>query len=103
MIYEDEKLGAAENVSFVDSVVRGSLSIAILVVIMLAPAITSLTLFGLTQLAIYAGLTAFIGWDPIYAVMKKAQPQRSVQSTATVASYPRREVPADSKAHKQAA
>ena len=103
MIYEDEKLGAAENVSFVDSVVRGSLSIAILVVIMLAPAITSLTLFGLTQLAIYAGLTAFIGWDPIYAVKKQAQPQRSMPPSATVASYPRREVPADSKAHKQAA
>jgi len=103
MTYEDEKFGAVENVGFVDGVVRGSLSIAILVAIMLVPSITSLTLFGLTQLAIYAGLTAFIGWDPIYAMMKQAEPQRTVQPTATVASYPRREAQADSKGHKQAA
>jgi hypothetical protein len=103
MTYEDEKFGAVENVGFVDGVVRGSLSIAILVEIMLVPSITSLTLFGLTQLAIYAGLTAFIGWDPIYAMMKQAEPQRAVQSAATVSSYPQRAAHADKNAHKQAA
>ena len=103
MTYEDEKFAAVENVGFVDGVVRGSLSIAILVAVMLVPAITSFTLFGLTQLAIYAGLTAFIGWDPIYAMMKQAESQRPVQPTATVSDYPRREAQPDSKSHKQAA
>jgi hypothetical protein len=103
MTYEDEKFGAVENVGFADGVVRGSLSIALLVVIMLVPSITSYTLFGLTQLAIYAGLTAFIGWDPIYAMMKQAEPQQSAQPSATVASYPQREVQPDSNGHKQAA
>ena len=103
MIYEHEKFDAVENVGFVDGVVRGSVSIAILVAIMLVPSISSFTLFGLTQLAIYAGLTAFIGWDPVYAMMKKAEPQQHAQPTTTVASYPQREQQADSKDHKQAA
>jgi hypothetical protein len=104
MTYEDEKFGAVENVGFVDGVVRGSVSIAILVAIMLIPAISSLTLFALTQLAIYAGLTAFIGWDPVYAMMKQRESRRPAQqSSAAVASYPQRDLQADSKAHKRAA
>ena len=71
MIYEDEKLTEVENMGFAESVVRASVSIAIVLAVLLIPSITSLTLFGLTQLAIYAGLTAFIGWDPIYAVKKQ--------------------------------
>ena len=103
MIYEDEKFGVVENVGFVDAVVRGSLSIAILVSIMLVPSITEYMLFGLTQFAIYAGLTAFIGWDPVYAMMKQGEPQRSAPPSATVARYPQRDVQANSDGHKQAA
>jgi len=103
MTHEDEKFGAVENVGFVEGVVRGSVSIAILVAIMLVPSISSLTLFGLTQLAIYAGLTAFIGWDPLYAMIKRTEPHRPAQPAATVASYPQRELQGDSKAHKRAA
>ena len=57
MAHEDEVFAEVENVGYVDSVVRGSASIAILVAVMLMPSITAITLFGLTQLAIYAGLT----------------------------------------------
>jgi hypothetical protein len=104
MTHKDEKFGAVENVGFVDGVVRGSVSITILVAILLVPSISSLTLFGLTQLAIYAGLTAFIGWDPVYAMMKRSESRRPAQQpSATVASYPQRKLQADSNAHKQAA
>lgn len=103
MTYEDEKLIAAENVSFVDSVVRGSASIAIIVAILLMPSITAFTLFALTQIAIYAGLTAFIGWDPIYALTK--QPVSSVPERAPekLASYPQHEARSVTSDHKQAA
>lgn len=103
MTYQDAKFSEVENVGFVDSVVRGSASIAILVAVMLLPSITALTLFGLTQLAIYAGLTAFIGWDPLYAVMKGAGTRLPAQAPATVAAYPQREEQASSGDHKKAA
>jgi len=103
MTYEDAKFTEVENVGFVDGVVRGSASIAILVAVMLIPSITSYTLFALTQLAIYAGLTAFIGWDPIYALTKGSATPVAAQAPATVAAYPRREARPVSDSHKQAA
>ena len=103
MAYEDEKFSVMENVGFVDSVVRGSASIAILVAVMMMPTITSVTLFGLTQLAIYAGLTAFIGWDPLYAAMKQTGTRQPAQAPAAVASYPRREAQPLGDGHKRAA
>ena len=103
MIYEGEKFTDVENVGFIDSVVRGSASIAILVTVMLIPSITAVTLFGLTQLAIYAGLTAFLGWDPIYAMMKKPKAQLSAQAPAAVATYSRSEEQPVSSSRKRAA
>jgi hypothetical protein len=103
MTYEDEKFAEVENVGFVDGVVRGSASIAILVAVMLLPSITAFTLFGLTQLAIYAGLTAFIGWDPIYALLKKVESRRPTQVRATVSSYPQREAQVSGGKHMKAA
>jgi hypothetical protein len=103
MTYEGEKSAEVENVGFADSVVRGSASIAILAAVMLIPSITALTLFGLTQLAIYAGLTAFIGWDPIYAMVKQSKPRLPANAPAAVAAYPRRGEQAAGAAHKQAA
>ena len=103
MTHEDEKFSEVENVGFVDSVVRGSASIAILVAVMLIPSITAATLFGLTQLAIYAGLTAFIGWDPIYALIKQSDSHLPAQAPATVAGYPRREALPVVDGHKRAA
>ena len=90
MTYEDEKFAGAENVGFVDSVIRASVSIAILVAVMLVPSITSLTLFGLTQLA-------------IYAMGKRAEPGRTAEAPASLAAYPRREMQAADSGHKQAA
>jgi hypothetical protein len=103
MTYQDKKFAEVENVGFVDCVVRGSASIAILVAVMLLPSITALTLFGLTQLAIYAGLTAFLGWDPVYAMMRYSETQQPAQVHATVTSYPQREAQVSGGKHSKAA
>jgi hypothetical protein len=104
MTYEDERFAEVENVGFIDSVVRGSASIAIVVAVLLIPSISSFTLFGLTQLAIYAGLTAFIGWDPLYAVLKQSGNQVPAEVVrATAAAYPRNEEPVPGGDHKKAA
>jgi hypothetical protein len=86
MTYEDAKFTRPENVGYVESVLRGSVSIALLVAAMLIPAIGSYTLFALTQVAIYLGLTAFIGWDPIYAMKKQTASYGPAQAPATVVS-----------------
>jgi hypothetical protein len=103
MIYEDEKYTEVENVGFVDGVARGSASIAILMAVMLIPAISSYMLFALTQLAIYAGLTAFIGWDPIYAMLKRPAIQVPAQAPASVDAVPRQEPQVSGGDHKKAA
>jgi hypothetical protein len=103
MTFEDEKPIEVENVGFIDSIVRGSISIAIVVAVMWMPSITAFTLFALTQLAIYAGLTAFIGWDPIYALIKRPVSSVPEQASATLASYTQREARHVSSDHKQAA
>lgn len=104
MAYQDKIFDKAENVGFVDSVIRASVAVAIVVTVMLVPEITSVTLFALTQVAIYAGLTAFIGWDPVYAIMKQTAGQLPAQSSATTpASYPKQQSPATGDDHKKAA
>ena len=70
-----------ENVGLIDSVFRGSLGFAILLSVLLIPTVSSTMLVSLTLVAIYAGLTAFISWDPFYALMKREQrpqPQKPV-------------------------
>jgi Inner membrane protein YgaP-like, transmembrane domain len=59
-----------ENVGLVDSVFRGSLGIALVLSVLLIPTISSTALVTLTLIAIYAGLTAFLSWDPFYALVK---------------------------------
>ena len=86
MTYENAKFTQPENVGYVESVMRGSVSIALLVAAMLIPAIDSYILFALTQVAIYLGLTAFIGWDPIYAMKKQTAENVSAQGPVTVVS-----------------
>ena len=93
----------AENMSFIESVVRGLISIASVAVVMHMPSVSGLALFGLTQLAIYAGLTAFIGWDPVYAVFKQGQSRLPAQSPAKLDVHSRQEGQAAADDHKKAA
>ena len=97
MSSQAKKFADVENIGMIDSVFRGSLSIAIILSVLLIPAISSSAMVVLTLIAIYTGLTAFISWDPFYALMKGSQYQRperfEVSSPARV----------DSKLEEQAA
>jgi hypothetical protein len=83
-----KKLSDVENVGMIDSAFRGSLSVAILLSVLLVPAISSIALAALTFVAIYMGLTAFLGWDPFYALAKGSQHEvpEKVAAAATVAA-----------------
>ena len=103
MTYEKEKFFEAENIGFAERIVRGYISIAIIMAIVLIPAINAYTLFGLTQIAIYVGLTAFVGWDPVYAVLKRKITNVPVRAGSEDVSYPKHEETPIPSIHKRAA
>ena len=103
MTYVNAKFTQPENVGYVESVLRGSISIALLVAAMLIPAIGSYFLFALTQVAIYLGLTAFIGWDPIYAMLKQHSSGVPALVPVTVVTPERQQPQVSGGDHKKAA
>lgn len=103
MVSQASKFTEAENMSFIESLVRGLISITIVAVVMHMPSITELVLFGLTQLAIYAGLTAFVGWDPVYAMFRQGRVRLPVQSPAGFDVHSRQDGQAAADDHKKAA
>jgi len=95
-----------ENVGLIDGVFRGSLGIAILLGVLLVPTISSSLLVSLTLIAFYLGLTAFLSWDPLYALAKRSRSQarKGVCAMVSIHSVPRHSKPVVSDVpHKQAA
>jgi hypothetical protein len=90
----------------IDGVFRGSLGIALLLGVLLIPTISSSLLVSLTLIAIYLGLTAFLSWDPLYALAKRSryQAHEDVCTTVIIHSVPRNSEPVVSDIpHKKAA
>ncbi len=77
-----------ENVGWFDSALRGSLATALVLGVLLIPSVSSTTLAVMTLIAIYAGLTAFIGWDPLYALMQGPRQVSQQQASQPVAVVP---------------
>lgn len=101
-----KKFSDVENVGLIDSVFRGSVAIAIVLGELLIPAISSVSLVVLTFIAIYTGLTAFLSWDPLYALIKGSQRPQLEKITATLSNVkaPQRvEQVANEVSHKKAA
>ena len=92
-----------ENVGMFDSVLRASLSVAIVLSVLLIPEISSAGLVILTFAAIYAGLTGFLGWDPLYAWVKGPRHETSTKHEAAAAGSKTVEQGADDIQHKKAA
>jgi len=103
MRYLDANFPEVENVGLIDGTLRGSVSIASLVAVLLIPTMPVITLIGLTLVAIYTGLTAFLSWDPFYALVKKSQPQPPTPASAPVTADRSRVGHADDAEHKKAA
>jgi len=101
MRYQDASFSEMENVGLIDGAVRGSVSIAMLLAVLLTPAMSASTLIVLTLIAMYTGLTAFLGWDPFYALTKKSRARASL--SAAVIAHPNRTQHGGDVAHKKAA
>jgi len=103
MNYQHANFSEMENVRLSDSVIRISTSIGTVLAVLLIPVMPATMLVALTLIAIYAGLTAFLGWDPFYALLKKSQPQPQTSAPATVTSRSSRAEQPSTGGHKKAA
>ena len=102
MTYQDINLSKVENVGSLDRVNRIIVASTLVAVTVLFTAIPAGAAVGLVALSLYVGLTAAIGWDPLYALAKAFQHQTPAQTPATVVDYPRSEEQA-SRGFKKAA
>ena len=98
-----QKYSDVENVGLIDSVFRSSLGIAILLSMLFIPTVSSAQLIVLTLVAVYAGLTGVISWDPFYALMKRSRRQmhEPVEQVVSLDIGKRRQ--SDEVSHKKAA
>jgi hypothetical protein len=88
MIYQQTHLSQAENIGPLDRVNRIIVGTSIIMVAVLFTAITSAAAAGIVALGIYAGLTGFIGWDPLYALAKPLQQATPAQTPMAVTPLP---------------
>ena len=106
MKHQPENSFDVENVGWFDSAFRGSLATALILGVLLIPSVSSTTLAVMTLIAVYAGLTAFIGWDPLYAMIKgprQVSQQQSPQPVAVAPQAVKRSEPQHDDDYKKAA
>ena len=87
MSYQATHLSDVDNVGPLDRVNRIIVGTTLITVTVLFTAIPAAAIAGIVALGIYAGLTGFIGWDPLYAMAKAFQHQTPAQVSATVTMY----------------
>ena len=84
MTYQDIQFSKVENVGALDRVNRIIVASTLVAVTVLFTAIPASAAVGLVALSLYTGLTAAIGWDPLYALVKAFQQQTPAQIPAPV-------------------
>ncbi|MEJ2552851.1 MAG: DUF2892 domain-containing protein [Gammaproteobacteria bacterium] len=105
MRYQTTHLSDVNNVGPLERVHRIVVGLISITATLLFPAISEAAIVGLVALGVYAGLTGFIGWDPLYALMKGLQRQAPAPTPkpATTATHPHREEQSSAGDYKQVA
>ena len=103
MTYQDTNLSDVENVGAVDRVNRMIVALTLVTVAVLFTAIPPAAVFSIVAMSIYAGLTAAIGWDPVFVVVKALSHRAPEQVPVTIAGYPHRAKQAAGGDYKKAA
>ncbi len=91
-----------ENIAAVERVIRGSLGMALIVMVLLISTLSSTLVAVFSMAALYAVLTAIMTWDPVYALARSSQ-QRGQTVRGCVTLYPARTQPSSSLGCKKAA
>ena len=91
MTYQTIDFYNVENVGPLDRVNRVIAGTALIMVAVLFTAIAPASIVGLVALGTYAGLTGFIGWDPLYSATRAFQHRSPAPLPATIANFEPRE------------
>ena len=103
MTYQAANLPNVENIVSIDRVNRIIAGMSLITVAVLFTAIPEAAIAGIVAFGAYLGLTAFIGWDPVYAVVKAFQPPKPEQAPVAVVSHQDQENHPYTGGYKQAA
>jgi len=104
MTYQTNDFHNVENVGPLDRVNRIIAGTTLIMVAVLFTAIAPASIAGLVALGTYAGLTGFIGWDPLYSTARLFQHRVPEPRPAAAAKHEPREAqsPADGDYRKAA-
>ena len=80
MIYQQTDMSNVDNVGLLDRINRVIVGTTLITVTVLFTAIPPAAIAGIVALGVYAGLTGFIGWDPLYALVKGMRREAAVQT-----------------------
>jgi hypothetical protein len=86
MTYQETELDSVENIGSFDRANRIVLGITAITVAVVFAEIPESAIISLVAIGMYAGLTAFIGWDPLYALVNAFQPRTPEQTPPTVSA-----------------
>jgi hypothetical protein len=103
MTYQTSNFYNVENVGPLDRVNRIIAGTTLIMVAVLFTAITPAAIAGLVALGTYAGLTGFIGWDPLYSATKASQQLAPAPLPATIANLEPRETKPSGDDYQKAA
>ena len=103
MTYKTNDFYNVENVGPLDRINRIIMGTALIMVAVLFTAIAPASIAGLVAFGTYAGLTGFIGWDPLYSLTKAFQhPAPEPLPSATADHAPNEAQPSDGDYQKAA-
>jgi Inner membrane protein YgaP-like, transmembrane domain len=103
MTYQDTHFPNVNNIGPLDRINRIIVGTTLITVMVMFTAIPATAVAGVVAFGIYAGLTGFIGWDPLYALVKGFQTQAPAKSPATVTAYRRQGEQPSTGSYKKAA
>ena len=103
MTYQTNAFYNVENVGPLDRVNRVIVGTTLIMVAVLFTAIAPASVASLVALGAYAGLTGFIGWDPLYSVTRAFQQRAPEPHPATAAKHEPREAQASGGDYQKAA
>jgi len=86
MTYQEMELDDVENIGPFDRANRIVLGLTSITVAVVFTAMPEAAISSLVAIGMYAGLTAFIGWDPLYALVKGYHQRTPVQTPPTVSA-----------------
>ena len=103
MSYQTNDFYHVENVGPLDRVNRIIVGTTLIMVAVLFTAISPASIVGLVALGTYAGLTGFIGWDPLYSLTRAFQQRAPELRPAATAKHEQREAQPPSDDYQKAA